>query len=181
MRRYRKLPWLNPRVTIRPSAIHGRGMVAAEPIRRGEVVAVWGGNFVSRKEAERAKRPGTLIQQIDDDVYEVFSENTKGDDPTYFHNHSCNPNVWFEDEVKLSAKRDIRKGEELTVDYTLFETKDRVIIERCNCGSLNCRGKVNGRDWMLPQLQKRYKNHFIPMLNRRIAEQVSKGEANFQR
>jgi hypothetical protein len=72
MKRYRRRPWLNPKVEIRPSQIHGKGMFANDLIVRGEIVAIWGGNFVTVREAENAKLPGVLVQQIDDDVFEVF-------------------------------------------------------------------------------------------------------------
>jgi hypothetical protein len=32
----------------------------------------------------------------------------------HFLNHSCDPNVWMEDEVTLAARRDLGVGEELT-------------------------------------------------------------------
>jgi SET domain-containing protein len=165
---YLRHPWLSPKVRIGPSKVHGKGMFSTEPICRGEAIAIWGGNFVARREAENARRPGVLIQQIDDDVFEVFAEENKEADPTYFQNHSCDPNVWMKDEVTLVARRDIHEGEELTIDYALFERSRGTIIEKCNCGSAGCRQVVTGEDWKSPELQKRYKGHFAPMINRMI-------------
>lgn len=72
MKSYRNKPWLSPKVEIRVSRIHGKGMFAVEPLSQSETVAVWGGSYVSRDEAERAKRanPDVRIQQIDDEVFE---------------------------------------------------------------------------------------------------------------
>ena len=173
MKKYRKTPWMNPKLEIRPSPVHGKGIFAKTPMTEGEVVTVWGGNYVTKHEAEEArKNPDNRIQQIDDDAFEIFSYKDRGDDPTYFHNHSCEPNTWMEDAVTLSARRNIRTNEELTIDYAMFETnEDRIIIEKCVCGSSNCRGRVTGKDWRLPELQRRYQDHFSPLVNRRIIGQ----------
>lgn len=164
---------MNPKVEVRPSPVHGQGMFAKTPIAEGEVVAIWGGNYVNKYEAEQARRdPDNRVQQIDDDVFEVFSYKRRGDDPTYFHYHSCDPNTWMEDEVTLIARRSIKANEELTIDYAMFETnEDHVITQKCLCGSSNCRRRITGRDWRLPDLQRRYRNHFSPLINRRIAGQ----------
>jgi SET domain-containing protein len=171
MKKYRETPWMNPKVEIRPSPIHGRGMFPNAPITKGEVVAIWGGNFVSKDEAEEARKsPDNRVQQIDDGVFEVFSHEKRGEDPTYYHNHSCDPNTWMEDEVTLTARRDIKANEELTVDYAMFEAnEDHIIIENCHCGSANCRTTITGRDWRRKYLQEQYRNRFSPFINRRIA------------
>lgn len=44
----------------------------------------------------------------------------KGD----FINHSCDPNVWMQDEVTSVARRDVRAGEELTMDYAMIREDD---------------------------------------------------------
>jgi uncharacterized protein len=175
MKRYRTTPWLSPKVEIRRSKIHGRGTFARGAIVKGDVIAIWGGKYVTKSEAYRAKRenPNLRVQQIDDDVFEVFTKEIADSDPTYFQNHSCDPNSWMGDEVTISARRDIRAGEELTIDYVMFEMNEsHVITENCTCGSSNCRKRVTGTDWKLHQLQERYKGHFSPLINRRIAQQI---------
>ena len=171
MRKYRKTPWTSPIVRIGQSSIHGKGMFATAPIAKGELVVIWGGNFVKKKAAEEAmKKPDFRVQQIDDDVFEVFSYQNRGDDPTYFHNHSCDPNTWMKDQVTVNALRKINANQELTIDYAMFETnEDWKMTEECNCGSSNCRGKISGEYWRLPELQERYRNHFLPLINRRIS------------
>lgn len=56
--------------------------------------------------------------QLDDNLYSV---EERGADETYFTNHSCDPNVWMMNAVTLGTRRCIPTGEELTVDYALFE------------------------------------------------------------
>lgn len=145
-------------------------MFAIAPTKRDEVVVIWGGNFVTKVEAETARAAGKRAQQIDDDLFDVFDYSKRGDDPTYYHNHSCDPNTWFKDEVTIVARRDIDRGKELTLDYAMFEAEeDYVLPWDCVCGSPLCRRQITGKDWRLPSLQNRYKSHFLPMINRRIA------------
>ena len=84
--------------------------------------------------------PNARVQQISDDVYEAFTKETAEGDPTYFHSHSCDPNTWMDDEVAISKRRTIRPGEELTIDYAMFEADEgHVVMESCVRGSRLCR------------------------------------------
>jgi hypothetical protein len=103
MKSYRDQDWVSPKVEIRPSAIHGKGMFAIAVFAQDEVVAVWGGRFVSRGAAEQVGLAGKAIQQIDEDVFEVFDRDQPG--PTYYHNHSCEPNTGMGDEVTVGSHR----------------------------------------------------------------------------
>ena len=86
-------------------------------------------------------------------------------------NHSCDSNLWMADEVTLVARRDIAAGEELTVDYALHTADpDWELDAPCNCGSALCRGTVRGSDWRLAEVQERYRGHFSPFINERIAK-----------
>ena len=159
--------WVSPRVEIRLSPIHGRGTFARSPLALGETVAIWGGGFVGKDEAERARSQGKLVGQLDDDLYTV---EERGEHATYFMNHSCDPNVWFADAVTLVARRDIVPGEELTLDYALFEAcEDFTMPWQCVCGLRLCRERITGRDSRLPELQRRYAGHFSPLIAGRIA------------
>ncbi|PIP76091.1 hypothetical protein CO134_00330 [Candidatus Kuenenbacteria bacterium CG_4_9_14_3_um_filter_39_14] len=58
--------------------------------------------------------------------------------PERYINHSCNPNTEVIDNCDM-AIRDIKKGEEITSDYS----KDNAVIHfRCNCGSKNCKKSI---------------------------------------
>jgi hypothetical protein len=105
VKEYRKDDWISSKVEIRASPVHGKGMFAVAPIEQSEVVAVWGGRFVNRVEADLARLAGKAVQQIEEDVFEVFDYDKRGEDPTYYHNHSCDPNTWMRDEVTIIARR----------------------------------------------------------------------------
>lgn len=128
-KRYRKKSWIDPRIETRSSPLHGKGMFAVAPIKQGEVAVIWelAKTYKNREDAEkaaangRAKGKSIFVGQIDDNLYTV---EERGDDPTYFMNHSCDPNVWLKDEVTLIARRDIKPKEELTIDYALAEADE---------------------------------------------------------
>ena len=158
--------WVNPKVEIGLSPIHARGILASSPITEGEVIVIWGGPLVGKKEADRARVEGKVAMQLDDGLYSV---EERGEDSTYFMNHSCGPNVWMEDGVIVVTRRDIGPGEELTVDYALFEASASFRSTwECVCGSTRCRGRVTGQDWQGRELQQRYAGHFLPLIARRI-------------
>ena len=130
--------------------MHGSGMFAMSPIAPGEAVVVSGGTFVKKDEAERARAQGKIVIQLDNDVYSI---EEPGEDSTYFMNHSCDPNVWMAGTVTLIARRAIVTGEELTMDYALFEAnQDATMSWQCVCSSPHCRKCVTGQDWRLQEL-----------------------------
>ncbi len=158
--------WINPKVDIRSSPLQGKGMFAKEPIKKGEVIVIWGGDYTTDEEiATKEKKKGKLVIQLDDNLWSI---EQRGEDLTYFMNHSCDPNVWMKDAMTLTSRRDISPNEELTTDYALWEGGDYVASWTCACASQKCRKKITGKDWRSQELQKRYKNHFSPLINKLI-------------
>jgi uncharacterized protein len=173
---YRPKSWIDPRIEIRSSRLHGRGSFAREPIGAGEVVTVWGGElfrvaggrlFALDGVGIRKPKPGSEAAVAEDLV--LASRADAPDHADQFLNHSCEPNVWMRDEVTLAARQDIAVEEELTADYALWEHDEAHVTHwRCACGSVHCRRTITGRDWRLPDLQARYRGHFSPFITERI-------------
>jgi SET domain-containing protein len=84
-------------------------------------------------------------------------------------NHSCEPNVGWSATGELVAMRDIAADEELLTDYALH-TDDREFVMMCHCETYRCRQVIEGTDWQIPQLQKRYAGFWAPAVQRRIDE-----------
>jgi len=161
-----KQDWINTKVNMRNSLVEGKGMFASSDIEQGEKIVTFGGNYTDANGIEEARKNGKLIMQWDDDLY---SYEDRADGDGYFINHSCDPNMWMVDAYTLVAKRDIKSGEELTADYALWEADENFFSAwKCKCGSPLCRGRVTGKDWRKPDLQECYKDHFSPLLNKRI-------------
>jgi len=160
---------LSPKLRFQDSPIHGKGIFASSGIIQNEIVLTWGDGYTDREGAMEAFGRGKAIMQWDDDIFSYEGDHDDNDDP-YSINHSCDPNCWMADAHTLIARRDIGAGEEITADYALWESdEDFVSGWECCCGSSLCRGRITGRDWRLKELQERYRAHFSPLLNKRIA------------
>jgi hypothetical protein len=154
------------RLEIRESPLHGRGTFARAPIATGDIVVTWEHRVLSSSDATTAPR-GTLLPRSDGTA--VWLPPVDPDAVDELINHSCDPNVWMLDEVTLATRRHISAGEELRVDYGLFELNPEWVCRwGCQCGSPLCRGVITGHDWQIPALQERYGEHFHPILVARI-------------
>ncbi|MEK6964347.1 MAG: SET domain-containing protein-lysine N-methyltransferase [Nanoarchaeota archaeon] len=167
MKEYRKESWLDPRVEVRPSS-KGLGMFAKSPIKKDEVVVIWGGQIFTNAEKEIGLVKKYTASRIDENHW-LGSPLDAPDVPDQYLNHSCEPNVWLMDEVTLVTRRDIDRGEEITADYSTWSIDETwVMDESCKCGSPLCRHRITGKDWKLKELQERYKGHFVPFINKII-------------
>jgi hypothetical protein len=150
-------------------------MFSMAPIEQGQVVTIWGGTLllteddVAGQQAQPWPVQRVVWSTIGEGLYLARELGPDEQDLTDCINHSCDPNVWMRDEVTLQARRDIAVGEELTIDYAMFEgSEDWVPAWACRCGSARCRGRFTGQDWRRPDLQEGYRDHFSPFINERI-------------
>ncbi|MDH4061344.1 MAG: SET domain-containing protein [Aquincola sp.] len=128
-------------VVVKPSAIDGHGVFAAEPIGSQRKIGEIRGESVSVDEARvRATRHERIM------IVELSSKRaidfSKSADPMRFTNHSCRPNARLcidYGRVEFYALRDITAGEELTVDYGQTHHQGRLA---CRCGTADCRGAL---------------------------------------
>ncbi|QDZ16305.1 SET domain-containing protein [Humibacter ginsenosidimutans] len=160
--------WITPKARKGvASEIAGRGLIATEAIAAGEAVAVKGGHIVTTAQLHALPE---LLQnsdiQITDDLHLVALTLDEYEPVMLFLNHSCAPNVGIGGNVVFVAMRDVAAGEELTTDYALFDDYDGSM--RCECGTDACRHVIDGRDWMLPELQQRYRGWFSTYLQQKI-------------
>jgi uncharacterized protein len=178
MKDYDLQTWKDPRIESRRSAIIGNGMFARELTRKGEIVSIIGGKIMTEAEFEafQASHSRYNAIQVDENLHLVeMTESTATIEGSI--NHSCDSNVWMADEITLTARQDIAGGEELTVDYGLFTVQANWMLDApCHYGSPYCRHRITGNDWKQKDIQKRYRNHFSPFINRRI-ENMSAGDS----
>ena len=146
------------KIVTRKSAIHGTGMFAVAPIKKGERLIEYKGRRRSHEDVDAddsgdVESGHTFLFTLNDDW--VIDANFEGNDARWI-NHSCDPNceaVLDEDEddskqsqVFIEAIRSIKPGEELTYDYgiTLAErhTPRLKKIWACRCGSKKCTGTM---------------------------------------
>jgi uncharacterized protein len=162
-------------LTPKARAVAGGGLghhtVAVEPIAAGETVAAFGGRCVDRHELDLLPlHQQARSIQIDDGLYMAGAPEPE---PGDFVNHSCAPNCGMRGAVLVVAMRDIAVGEELSYDFAMADGDDDEFD--CTCGAPSCRGRITGRDWMLPELQLAYRGYFSPYLAERISRLVNVG------
>ena len=170
-KKYNSRTWVDPRVIVKNSTIEGQGGYATEPIKKGEIVIIVGGTLMTQQafDAFVANASKYDAIQIDEDLHLVdLSPNARAENGSL--NHSCDSNLWMQDEVTIVARRDIQPGEELNIDYALSTTIPTWKLDYlCRCQSPLCRHQITGNDWLIPDVQQRYEGHFAPYINRRIA------------
>lgn len=158
--------FIDPRVKTQNSTIEGRGSFATAPIKKGEVVVSWGGGVIITDEefqkgfAKGKYQPESAIHFDKNHKWVSLASEPNSDDTAI--NHSCNPNLWFENGWPLVARRDIAEGEELTFDYATGETYP--LQSECHCGAKNCRKHITGEEWKDLNFQEKYKSHFCPYI-----------------
>jgi len=151
-----------------PSTIEGRGLVAIAPIAADEIVAIKGGHIVATATLDSLpERLRNTDVQIADGFHLSALDEAEYEPVMLFINHSCEPNVGFAGNIVLVAMRGISTGEELTTDFALFDAYAGAM--ECRCGTSSCRGTIGGRDWQIPELQRRYGGYFSWYLLRKIA------------
>ena len=141
-----------PRIDVRKSGIHGRGVYARRLIREDETVCEYKGEIIS--EAEVARRYPENMEGLNHTfIFGIEHDHNIDGGSTgniaRWINHSCEPNCDTYDKDKrmyIRAIRDIRPGEELTYDYCI-EAGERItkaVKARwpCWCGTKKCRGTV---------------------------------------
>lgn len=102
---------------IEKSVIHGIGLYADEPISKGQVIAKLNHLDVlidASKVAPKHKEFFDFYFSLHDGYYQSYVDNMR------FMNHAQNPNCIDTSDGATVAIKDIKKGEELTCDYSLI-------------------------------------------------------------
>lgn len=150
---------MDTKLVRRRSGIHGIGVFATAPIRKGETVAQYKGRLVRRELADpryaNTMRTGhTFLFGLNDD-WDV--DANLGGNIARWINHGCAGNSAAfvqehpsgdpkKDRIFIEARRRIEPGEEILYDYgiTLEVPHTRRVLKvwACRCGSKRCRGAM---------------------------------------
>lgn len=146
-------------IEVRNSPIHGRGVFAAQNIKKGTRIIEYKGACMTQKESDTvygntSDTGHTFLFTLND--YYVIDGNFRSNAARWI-NHGCTPNCESETEeddsgrpekerVYIHAIRNIKAGDELTYDYliTLDEphTKRMKKIWQCLCSAKQCKGTM---------------------------------------
>ncbi len=143
---------MNKDVEVKKSTKQGKGVFACRDFINGEFVLEIDDSHVVKDESKLTKEQHEFHLDYLSDKIVLMQE------PEVFINHSCDPNVYVKtkDGVRnVYALKDIKKGDEITYDYSVNGDNDGVF--KCNCGSQNCRKVYQGDFFKLPiEIQLRY-------------------------
>lgn len=163
--------WVDERLVVRNSPIEGHGLFVNDVVSAGTVVIRLGGRLVNSTELEAlitgadADPAAPYVDTItfEEDAHLVLPPETI----VHYGNHSCDPTLWHVGPRLLATRRDLRSGEEATIDYGT-QSGAKGFVMACRCRSEQCRGQILSEDWRLPELQERYRGHWVPALQQRI-------------
>jgi uncharacterized protein len=128
-------------VEVHKSSIDGQGAFAAEPIPSRRKIGEIRGEAISVKEARRRAKGVARIMIVELSERRAIDASQSAD-PLRFTNHSCLPNAVLrirQGRVEFYAMRDVRVGEELTVNYGETHHEGKL---RCRCGAAGCVGRL---------------------------------------
>ena len=122
------------------SAIAGRGVFATAPIPRRVKIGEVTGEVISVRTARHRARGRCRMCLID--LSDTRALDCSKGNALRLLNHSCRPNAFLRiirDRVEVYARRIIKKGEEITVDYGESPHSGGM---RCGCGQARCRSRI---------------------------------------
>ena len=96
--------------------------------------------------------------------------------PWWFINHSCRPNAGLKGSVTVIAMRNITKGEQITIDYSITEDDPYWKME-CECGNNDCRKIIRSIRFLPEKNFEKYKP-FITKFLQKSYEQSRKIYSN---
>lgn len=128
----------------------GYGRFATDDINEDEIVYKNGGLWLTHDERKNFEED---YFHLIDKAY--FFQGGLSPELNGSHNHSCDPNCYVEDYT-VRAIRNIKKDEQLTIDYSSFINHNYVILNKCGCGASDCREVVTGLDWLIYDLPEKY-------------------------
>jgi len=123
---------------VAASRVVGKGLFAGTRIPARAKIGEFEGERIGLREARRRARGRRIVAIVELERHALdATRSTRG---FRFINHSCAPNTFFRctpERAEVYALRDIRPGEELTVDYGESQHEGKL---PCRCGAARCRG-----------------------------------------
>lgn len=133
---------------MKGDSISGFGIYATRDIKEGETIFTGeerSHRIVTRRFVEMNWSDDEKLHfrryayALSEEVFALWDENPSEWAP---QNHSCDANTCL-DGLNVIAVRNIRKNEELTLDYAVF-LDDSMEPFECRCGCRSCRGMISG-------------------------------------
>jgi len=143
------------KIYIKKSNIKGKGLFAKRDIEKGELIGIVKGKIVPDNKYSYKKYNPNYLHPIS------YKKAILNKNKTKYTNHSCNPNAGLKKGIRIIALKNIKKDEEITIDYDTLEYNWKM---KCNCKSKNCRKIIKGYKFLNQKLKKKYKGFISPYL-----------------
>jgi SET domain-containing protein len=152
---------------IATSKIAGMGIMAGEDIKKGDLIRHIKGElkFLSVKNKDDSLSYPNWIG-IGEGVW------IDPDHPNQYLNHSCNPTAGVKGKVSIVALKDIKEGQEITIDYSTIEG-DALWEMPCDCGEKKCRRLIRGIQYLPKKTFDTYMP-YVPKYFQRLYNKVNK-------
>ncbi|MFH1253379.1 MAG: SET domain-containing protein-lysine N-methyltransferase [Candidatus Uhrbacteria bacterium] len=147
------------KVYLKKSPINKQGVFANRQIEKDEVVFDFKGPIVKYPFYPNDYK-GPCWLNFGYRIWGVPLNNT----PWRFVNHSCCPNVGFGVPGQVVAMRQIKKDEEIVIDYSITEGTAKKWKLKCHCLAKNCRGIITSIQYLPQEIfdqQKKYIPKFL--------------------
>ncbi len=154
---------MTKKIILKKSKIHGTGIFANKDIKKGETVLIIRGHKIfqiNKNKKDSFNGPDWIGIDKNKWIDPII--------PAKKLNHSCNPNSGIKGKVKVVAIDDIKKDEEITIDYSITEI-DNFWYMKCSCGSHNCRKEIRSVQFLPKRIYNKY-NPNIPTFSKKIYE-----------
>jgi len=148
----------------------GYGLFARTNIKKGETLFIIKGKKVpvkinSPKDSEEL--PNAI--GVDKGVW----IDPKVTNPLVYLNHSCDPNSGIKGTVTIVALKQIKKGEHITIDYSITEgDKYWRLAGKCKCGAKNCRGTIRSIHYLPKRIYVKYMPYIPQFLQKEYVNSV---------
>jgi hypothetical protein len=133
---------MSEKLEIRESDIYGRGCFALVSFPKRKKIAAYAGELIRGRRRIQARVDAQRVVKVIWINDRIAIDGAVGGNETAFINHSCEPNAYMRsapgNKVIFFALRDIKQGEEITINY-----RDPEHPEVCRCGASKCRS--NGK------------------------------------
>ena len=138
------------RLKVCRSKIHGTGILLTEPVKKGKTISYIRGKI-------RRLKIKNLKDSLSHSCWIGVGKEVWIDPgyPFRYLNHSCEPTAGVKGKVTLVALKDLKPGEEVTVDYSLIEG-DPAWFMNCQCGNKSCRRVIRSVEFLPPKTFKSY-------------------------